>query len=113
MSRHYFDTLHKGFPITVMLGWDRPMDYFFLVIEKPAELIDNTMKVESDDFLYSNLHERDPFNHDLDYYHEVLRHFRIAVPESMFIEVQRDRESHTGNRVAKHQTDGSFTEREL
>ncbi|ABI58396.1 hypothetical protein [Nitrosomonas eutropha] len=113
MSRHYFDTFHKGFPITVLLGWDRPMDYYFLVVEKPAELIDDTMKVESDDFLYSNLHESDPFNHGLDYYREVLRHFQIGVPESMFIQVQRDRESYTGNRVAKHQTDGSFTEREL
>ena len=68
MSRHYFDTFHKGFSVTVLLGWDRPMNYFFLVIEKPTELIDDTMKVESDDFLYSNLHESDPFNHDLDYY---------------------------------------------
>lgn len=113
MSRHYFDTFHKGYPITVLLGWDRPMDYFFLVVEKPTELIDDTMKVESDDFLYSNLHESDPFNHGLDYYREVLRHFQIGVPESMFIQVQRDRESYTGNRVAKHRTDGSFTEREL
>ncbi len=63
MSRHYFDTVHKGFPITVVLGWDRPANYFFLFIEKPAELIDDTAKVESDDFLYSNLHESDPFNH--------------------------------------------------
>ncbi|MGB3288567.1 MAG: hypothetical protein WBA83_04780 [Burkholderiaceae bacterium] len=113
MSRHYFDTVHKGFPITVLLGWDRPTDYYFLVVEKPAELIDNTAKVESDDFLYSNLHESDPFNHGLDYYREVLRHFQILVPESMFTQVQRDRERYTGNRVAKHQTDGSFTEREL
>ena len=113
MSQHYFDTFHKGYPITVLLGWDRPMDYFFLVVEKPTELIDDTMKVESDDFLYSNLHESDPFNHGLDYYREVLRHFQIGVPESMFIQVQRDRERYTGNRVAKHQADGSFTERDL
>ena len=113
MSRHYFDTFHKGFPVTVLLGWDRPMNYFFLVIEKPTELIDDTMKVESDDFLYSNLHEDDPFAHDLDYYREVLRHFQILVPESLFIEVQHDAERNVGNRVVKHQADGSFTEREL
>jgi len=46
MSRHYFDTFHKGFSVTVLLGWDRPMNYFFLVIEKPTELIDDTMKVD-------------------------------------------------------------------
>ena len=113
MSRHYFDTVHKGFPITVILGWDRPMDYFFLVIEKPAELIDDTMKVESDDFLYSNLHEIDPFSLGLDYYRKVLRYFHILVPESMFIQVQRDYERYTGNRVARHQSDGSFTEQKF
>ncbi len=91
-------------------GLGRPANYFFLFIEKPAELIDDTAKVESDDFLYSNLHESDPFNHYLDYYRVVLRHFHIDVPESMFTEVQQDCEGNIGNRVVKHQADGSFTE---
>lgn len=113
MSRHYFDTSHKGFPVTVILGWDRPLNYFFLVIEKPAELIDDTMQVKDDDFLYSNLHEIDPFGHGLDYYRGVLRHFQIVVPESMFIEVQHDAARNIGNRMVKHQADGLFTEREF
>ncbi len=107
MSRHYFDTFHKGYPINVVLGWDRPMEYFFLVIEEQNTSADNPMTF---DLLYSNLQESDPFNHDLDYYREVLRHFQIDVPESMFIEVERDRERNTGNRVVKHQADGSYTE---
>lgn len=107
MSRHYFGTFHKGSPITVVLGWDRPMDYFFLVIEEQINSADNPMTL---DHLYSNLQESDPFNHELDYYREVLRNFQIGVPESMFIEVERDREKNTGNRVVKHQTDGSYTE---
>src|SRR3546814_16825554 len=63
MSRHYFGTFHKGSPITVVLGWDRPMDYFFLVIEEETNSDDNPMAF---DLLYSNLQESDPFNHDLD-----------------------------------------------
>ncbi|WP_437610063.1 hypothetical protein [Erwinia sp. V71] len=110
MSRHYFNTFHKGFPIIVVLGWDRPMRYFFLTIEKPAELIDDAMQVEDDHFLYSNLHEADPFGHDLDYYREVLRYFQIAVPESLFTEVQSDAERNVGNRLARHLADGSLTE---
>lgn len=110
MSQHYFETSHKGFPITVQLGWDRPMQYFFMVIRKPIDLIDEAMKVEDDDFLYSNWHENDPFGHDLHYYCEVLRHFRITVPESMFIEVQHDADRNTGNRLVHHQADGSFSE---
>lgn len=113
MSQHNFATSHKGFPITVKLGWDRPMRYFFMVIPKPAELVDETMQVEDDNFLYSNLHEADPFGHDLDYYREVLRHFQIVVPDSMFIEVEHDAARNVGNRVVKHLADGSFTERYL
>ncbi|MFK1437582.1 hypothetical protein ACIU0H_28540 [Pseudomonas aeruginosa] len=108
MSRHYFDTVHKGFPITVVLGWDRPLDYFFLVIHKPTELVDGAMKVVDDDHLYSNLHERNPFNLDLDYYRQVLRLFGITVPESMFIEVQHDADRNAGNRNITHLADGSF-----
>ncbi|HCM5830611.1 hypothetical protein [Klebsiella pneumoniae] len=106
MSRHYFATSHKGAPVTVYLGWDRPVQYFFLVIEKSAA------RVEEDDYLYSNLHERDPFGHGLDYYRDVLRHFQIVVPESMFTEVQRDADNHVGNRIVIHQVDGTFAERE-
>ncbi len=113
MSRHYFDTVHRGFPVTVILGWDRSAAYFFLMIQKPAELIDDAMLVEDDDFLYSNLHEIDPFGHDLDYYREVLRHFQIVVPRSMFIQVERDMELNVGNRIVKHQPNGSFTEQWL
>ncbi|MEH6498314.1 MAG: hypothetical protein V7751_02900 [Pseudoalteromonas distincta] len=110
MSRHFFDTFHEGFPITVLLGWDRPASSFFLVIEKPTELGENTMTF---DFLYSNLQEIYPFIHDLNYYREVLGHFYIDVPESMFIEVVRDSEMNIGNRVANHQADCSFTERDV
>lgn len=113
MSRHYFGTEHKGMPITVVLGWDRPMGHFFLVVHKPAELSDRSMRVDDDDFLYSNLHERTPFELDLDYYRQVLRYFGITVPESMFIEVQRDAEENVGNRDITHQADGSFIERHV
>ena len=110
MSQHHFETHHKGLPITVMLGWDRPLRYFFMTIRKPAELIDSTMKVEDEEFLYSNLHEEDPFGHGLDYYRAVLGHFHIDVPSSMFTEVQKDYAGNVGNRVVKHEADGSFAE---
>ncbi|MBQ4775628.1 hypothetical protein [Pectobacterium versatile] len=112
MSRHYFTTSHKGFPTTLYLGWDRPMQYFFLVIEKPEEQIEDDTCDEHDIYLYSNLQERDPFGHGLDYYRAVLLHFQITVPESMFTEVLRDAENNVGNRVVIYQADGSFAERE-
>ena len=108
MSRHCFDTMHEGSPITVVLAWDRPMHYFFLTIENRSELVEDSMQF---DFLYSNWYESDPFGHGLDYYREVLRRFQIVVPESMFTEVFKDFERNIGNRVVTHQADGSFTER--
>ncbi|MDF8361337.1 MULTISPECIES: hypothetical protein [Pseudomonadota] len=110
MSQHYFETNYKDFPITVILGWDRPMQHVFLVIRKPPELVDETLQVLDENFLYSNLYEKDPFGHDLDYYREVLRHFQISVPESMFNEVEHDAVRNVGNRFVKHGADGSLTE---
>jgi len=110
MSQHIFNTVHKGFVITIRLGWDRPLWHFFMVIRKPAVLVDNTMMVDDVDHLYSNFHEDDPFGKDLDYFRGVLRHFKIDVPESMFSEVQRDCENNAGNRFATHYEDGSFIE---
>ena len=110
MSQHYFETSHKGFPITVVLGWDRPMQHFFLLVRKPAELEDDTIQVLDENFLYSNLYEEDPFGHDLDYYREILQRLQINVPDSMFGEVKRDAERNAGNRFVKHTASGSFTE---
>ncbi|WP_258030010.1 hypothetical protein [Pectobacterium odoriferum] len=112
MSRHYFTTSHKGLPTTLYLGWDRPMQNFFLVIEKPEEQIEEDTCDEHDIYLYNNLQERDPFGHGLDYYRAVLLNFQITVPESMFTEVLHDAENNVGNRVVIHQADGSFAERE-
>src|SRR3546814_9925007 len=92
-----------------MLGWNRPLRYFFMTIRKPAELIDSAMKVEDEDFLYSNLHEEDPFGHGLDYYRAVLGHFHIDVPSSMFTEVQKDYAGNVGNRVVKHERSEEHT----
>ncbi len=110
MSNHYFSTVHKGYPITVNIGWDRPMGYFFMVILKPLELLDTAQAVEDGDYLYSNLHESNPFGKHLDYYRVVLGHFGIAVPESMFTETLQDSFNNVGNRVVTHQADGTFTE---
>lgn len=110
MSQHYFDTSHEGFPITVQLGWDRPMQCFFLVIMKPAELVADTTRAKDDEILYSYLHEEAPFGHGLDHYREVLRRFQITLPESLFIEAENDAARNVGNRIAVHWANSSFTE---
>lgn len=49
MSQHRLTGLTPGGKVDVLLGWDSPMSWFFLVIEP-----------ESDEPLYSNLYEQHP-----------------------------------------------------
>lgn len=115
MSQHIFKTRHKGHPITVVLGWDRALSYYFMFIRKPAKLVDRTMPTLDPTMLYSNMFEDDPHGHDLDYYRKILRRLKITVPKSMFNEVETDeRTSPWGagrNRIAIHHANGSFTEK--
>lgn len=54
MSQHRLTGLTPGGKVDVLLGWDSPMSWFFLVIEP-----------ESDEPLYSNLYEQHPESLDL------------------------------------------------
>lgn len=53
--------------VDVVLGWDEPMSWFFMVIEP-----------EADEPLYSNLHEAEPENLTLDHFQRVLDRFNIT-----------------------------------
>ena len=66
---HYRRAAHvrNGQPVTVSAGWDRPLAYYFMVIEDADE-----------NLLYSNLDEADPVGLTLDYFQRVLDRFGIA-----------------------------------
>jgi len=49
MSQHYFETTYANRPVTVTLGWDRPLGHFFMFIEK------NDAAEDEVEILYSNL----------------------------------------------------------
>jgi len=50
MSQHFFKCLHQGKPVCVLMGWDRPLSGFFLVVEADIPTLD-------DDYVYSNLND--------------------------------------------------------
>lgn len=104
MSQHYFNTLTQdGEPVSVLMGWDRPLGHFFLVVEKDTD---------DDEYLYSNLDDPQAlFNRPLSYYREKLAILGIDVPDSMFVEIERDKAMNTGNRYVWHRPDGTFEER--
>lgn len=66
---HYRRAAHvrNGQPVTVSAGWDRPLAYFFMVIEDADE-----------NLLYSNLDEANPASLTLAYFQRVLDRFGIA-----------------------------------
>lgn len=96
MSQHIFKTTRAGEPISVLLGWDRPLEYFFLVVEQ--------LSVENNDeiYLYSNLDDPGAIDCSLDYFRQKLSELGISVPDSMFIEAESDRKHNVGNRLVEH-----------
>lgn len=120
MSQHYFRTQHDSTPVEVLLGWDRPLGHFFMVIEKLAtagasESTEASQQpaVDTDDddgYLYSNLNELDPFGLSLDHFRDVLSDLGIQVPEQMFEQIELDHAMRVGNRRVWYQPDGSFKE---
>lgn len=105
MSQHNFVTTHDTRPVNVILGWDRPLGQYFLVIERLDATDD-----DSDDILYSNLNERDPFSKDLSFFKKKLEELTIQAPDRMFVEVEHDRRVNAGNRYVWHEIDGSMKE---
>ena len=122
MSQHYFNTQQAGNPVKVLLGWDRPLGHYFMVIEKLAAAVatESTYAApqcdvdEGDDYddgyLYSNLNQRDPFGLSLDHFRGVLSELGIQVPEQMFEQIEQDKAMRIGNRHVWYQPDGTFKE---
>ncbi len=112
MSQHYFTTTHHGRPITVILGWDRPLSHFFLVVEyNDSEADSQDDETEQDEgILYSNLNDPNAWGKPLAYYRDKLTELGLAVPESMFTETLLDETFCVGNRNVLHYADGTFEE---
>lgn len=100
MSQHLFSTSHKEKPITVVIGWDRPLRYHFMYIEN-----DDAIE-ESNAFLYHNMDDEKSINQPLAYYEQVLKDHAITVPASMIEESREDAENNAGNRRCLHTTKG-------
>ena len=93
MSRHIFTTTYKKRPVKVIMGWDRPLQYFFMDIS----LLD--ARDEESSILYDNLREINAFPKDLGCYLDKLKELNIEVPEEMIEEVQNDMLVNAGNKI--------------
>lgn len=97
MSQHYFHTTHQDEPVSILMGWDHPLQGFFMIIERP-ECNDDGAR-----YLFSNLNEEDSHPKSLRRFLDVLREFQLALPEEMINEVLKDKRINCGNKVVQHE----------
>lgn len=88
MSQRFF----KKDGLTVMMGYDRPLNYVFCIVER------------GDEILYSNLDDDSAGTQqqNVEYYRPVLASLGIEVPESMYQGVMLDQRTRSGNLVVDH-----------
>lgn len=103
MSQHYYRSSHQGQLITILMGWDRPLQGFFMVIEL----------AEKEGYFYTNLDDPAllPFNglpDSLDHFQEKLNELGLSVPTRMIQEIQEDAAMNTGNRYVHYEQDGTI-----
>jgi len=111
MSQHLFDTQYETRPVTILMGWDRPLQGYFMVIEYQDAAGDD------DDYVYSNLMDADPrllrrsgLANDLALFEEKLAGLGLRVPALMLAQIRTDAERNTGNRVVTYDPAGTMKE---
>lgn len=101
MSQHYYhDTDPDGSCITVLLGWDRPLQYVFLVVTKESK------DRKTEEMTYSNLDDPSSRGQDLVYYRNKVSDLGLSLPETMYTQVEKDQANNIGNRIVQHTHEG-------
>jgi hypothetical protein len=109
VSHHIFETNSQGRRVSVVLGYDRILDRFFLVVQRldspTCKGRRRSGRDSGPDFLYANTADPNAQD-DLGYYREKLEARGISLPRKVFREVFRDFEDQVGNRVVRHYANG-------
>ncbi len=103
MSRHHLRTARDGGAVLVVMGYDRPLNEFFL------QLWDDGPEVEADEPAYSSLDEPAADWRDIATVVQRLEDLDVAVPRSMMDAVVTDSIRRAGNRIVEHALDGRVT----
>ena len=104
MSRHHLCTTRGAGPVLVVMGYDRPLNEFFL------QLWDDGPEAEADEPAYSSLDEPAADWRDIATVVRRLKELDVAVPRSMIDAVVADGVQRAGNRIVEHAPDGCATE---
>jgi uncharacterized protein (DUF924 family) len=98
MSQHFLNTngLH------ILMGWDRPLQYYFLLIQSDAQAAE-----ESDVYLYSNLDDSNSETYALLDYVEILERMGARPHDNMLNEILADAKANTGNKCVYWDAEGN------
>lgn len=105
MTRRYFDTQHSTGPVRVILGYDRPLDEFFLQVARRPRHEDDDIP-DHDAYVYLSLDDPHARTDDLEYFRAQLTALGLQIPESMFLAVTEDALDRVGNLIAEHFANG-------
>jgi hypothetical protein len=104
MSRHHLRTVRGTSPLLVVMGYDRPLNEFFL------QLWDDGLEAEADEPAYSSLDEPEADWRDIATVVRRLAELAVPVPRSMIDAVVADSVRRAGNRIVEHTLEGRVTE---
>jgi hypothetical protein len=103
MSRHHVRTALEEAPVLVVMGYDRPLDEFFV------QLWPDGPGADADEPLYSSLDEPGADWRDIATVVCKLADLGVQVPRSMIDAVAADGVERAGNRIVEHAPDGGMT----
>jgi len=83
MSQHLFNSTIDGDNVEIQMGWDTPMQWFYMVIEKDID--------DSDEPLYSNLFDNNYRVGQLEYYIELLNEWNVLIPNGLLDSINNDK----------------------
>lgn len=104
MSRHHLRTVRGTSPLLVVIGYDRPLNEFFL------QLWDDAPSAEAEEPAYSSMDEPAADWRDIATVVRRLEELDVPVPRSMIDAVVADGDQRAGNRIVEHAPDGGVRE---
>lgn len=106
MSRHHLRTTLGGVPKLVVMGYDRPLDEYFVQLWAD----DPEGEGDADEPIYSSLDEPGADWRDIATVVRKLGELGVQVPRSMIDAIVADADQRVGNRIVEHTPDGGVTE---
>lgn len=103
MSQHYVSTQFNGEDITVLVGWDRPLQSFYLSVYKTGIETDEC----GDEYSVDQPLCEESMSRDIDVIKNKLVRMKIDMPDQLFHVVKNDMKLNRGNNVSCYTLTGN------